>query len=147
LLDYLLERGRRCDYLGVDISPPMIASATERHRGRAGCRFLAAERADRIADYSVASGIFNVKLSRPASAWQAHMLETLEALDATSRAGFAFNCLTKYSDAPRMKDHLFYADPCELFDHCKRRFSRNVALLHDYGLFEFTILVRKEVSA
>jgi hypothetical protein len=29
------------------------------------------------------------------------------------------------------------------FDHCKRNFSRQVALLHDYGLWEFTILVRK----
>jgi hypothetical protein len=26
---------------------------------------------------------------------------------------------------------------------CKRRFSRNVALLHDYDLYEFTVLVRK----
>ena len=49
--------------------------------------------------------------------------------------------------AERMKDYLFYADPGELFDHCKRRYSRWVALLHDYGLYEFTILVRKEAAA
>jgi hypothetical protein len=30
-----------------------------------------------------------------------------------------------------------------LFDLCKRRYSRNVALLHDYEIYEFTILVRK----
>ena len=42
-----------------------------------------------------------------------------------------------------MKDHLFYADPCFFFDHCKKHFSKNVALLHDYGMYEFTILVRK----
>jgi hypothetical protein len=42
-----------------------------------------------------------------------------------------------------MREDLFYADPCELFDYCKTRFARNVALLHDYGLYEFTILVRK----
>jgi len=30
-----------------------------------------------------------------------------------------------------------------LFDYCKRTYSRDVALLHDYGLYEFTILVRK----
>ena len=45
-----------------------------------------------------------------------------------------------------MKDYLFYADPCELFDFCKTRFSQNVALLHDYGLYEFTILVEEIVS-
>ncbi len=147
MLDYLLELGRGCDYLGVDISPPMIAKAIERHGARPGCRFMVGARADRSADYAVASGIFNVKLATPAAAWRAHMLETLEGLDATSRRGFAFNCLTTYSDAARMKEHLFYADPCELFDHCKRRFAKNVALLHDYGLFEFTILVRKDVAA
>jgi hypothetical protein len=32
-----------------------------------------------------------------------------------------------------------------IFDICKRKFSRNVALLHDYGLYEFTILVRKDL--
>ena len=58
--------------------------------------------------------------------------------------GFSFNCLTKYSDDTKMKDYLFYADPCQLFDYCKRNFSKQVALLHDYGLYEFTIIVRKE---
>jgi hypothetical protein len=41
-----------------------------------------------------------------------------------------------------MRNHLFYADPCEFFDLCKRRYSRNVALAHDYDLYEFTLLVR-----
>jgi hypothetical protein len=69
--------------------------------------------------------------------------ETLDALDRTSRSGFAFNCLTSYSDADKMRDYLYYADPCALFDLCKKRYSRNVAILHDYDLYEFTILVRK----
>ncbi len=143
LFDHLSGLGRRCDYLGVDISEPMIAKAEELHRGRRACRFLAGERADRSADYSVASGIFNVKLSASDGVWLAHLLETLAAIDATSRRGFAFNCLTRYSDAALMKDTLFYADPGRLFEHCKTKFSRNVALLHDYGLYEFTLIVRK----
>lgn len=139
-LDYL---GRSCDYLGVDISAEMIAKAEALHAGQPRCRFLTGRRADRPADYTVASGIFNVRLSASDREWHAHLLKTLEEMDAGSRRGFAFNCLTKYSDAQHMKDYLFYADPCELFDVCKRRFSRNVALLHDYGLYEFTLLVRK----
>lgn len=147
LAEYLGELGERCDYLGVDISPAMIEKALELHRGRVGCRFLAGECADRSADYTVASGIFNVKLDAPQAAWRAHVLQALDGLDAGSRRGFAFNCLTKYSDAERMRPYLFYADPCELFDYCKRRFSRDVALLHDYGLYEFTLLVRKDLGA
>jgi hypothetical protein len=41
-----------------------------------------------------------------------------------------------------MRDDLFYADPLALFEHCRTRFSRRVALLHDYPLYEFTLLVR-----
>lgn len=147
LFDYLRDLGRRCDYLGVDIAAPMIAKAAELHQGQAGCRFLAGERADRRADYGVASGIFNVKLSAQAADWRTHILGTLDYLNEASKDGFSFNCLTKYSDADRMKAHLYYADPGELFDHCKRSYSRNVALLHDYDLYEFTILVRKDIAA
>ncbi|RYZ15439.1 MAG: hypothetical protein EOO70_06815 [Myxococcaceae bacterium] len=64
-------------------------------------------------------------------------------VDASSRKGFAFNCLTSYSDPPFMRDYLHYADPCFYFDLCKRTYSRQVSLLHDYGLYEFTLLVRK----
>jgi hypothetical protein len=94
-------------------------------------------------DFAVASGIFNVKLDQAEDAWRAYIGATLDAMHRATTSGFAFNCLTSYSDADKMRPNLHYADPCELFDFCKRRFSRNVALLHDYGLYEFTILVRK----
>jgi SAM-dependent methyltransferase len=140
LLDYLCGLGKECDYLGVDISEAMIAKAGALHPG---CRFVVGERAGRVADYSVASGIFSVRLSAGDDAWLAHLLRTLEQLDAESRRGFSFNCLTRYSDPELMRSDLYYADPARLFDHCKARFTKNVALLHDYGLYEFTILVRK----
>jgi hypothetical protein len=60
-----------------------------------------------------------------------------------SRKGFAFNALSLYSDPEKRRPDLYYADPLALFDHCQRHFSRYVSLLHDYPLYEFTILVRK----
>jgi hypothetical protein len=75
--------------------------------------------------------------------WREYALSTLGGIARLSERGFAFNMLTKYSDAERMRADLYYADPCFFFDYCKTRFSRQVALLHDYGLYEFTILVRK----
>ena len=50
--------------------------------------------------------------------------------------------LTRYADPPLMRDDLYYADPTRYFAVCKERYSRNVALLHDYDLYEFTLLVR-----
>ena len=68
----------------------------------------------------------------------------MDSLNAIrKKTGFAFNCLSNYSDEDKRRNDLFYADPCELFDHCKNSYSQNVTLLHDYGLYEFTILVRK----
>jgi hypothetical protein len=43
-----------------------------------------------------------------------------------------------------MRADLYYADPLWLFDYCKRNLSKQVALLHDYGMYDFTILVRRE---
>lgn len=143
LLDFLVARGREADYLGVDVAAPMVAAARERHAGRANARFIEAARPDRVADVGLASGIFSVRLNTPDEAWFAHIVATLDVLHETSRAGFAFNCLTSYSDADKMRPDLYYADPCRLFDLCKRRYARQVALLHDYGLWEFTLIVRQ----
>lgn len=143
LAEYLCERFPAVDYAGFDISSAMIAAARERYAGTRNIRFEVAPACDRVADYAVASGLFNVKLATPASAWREYLEATLENLHGSSRKGFAFNCLTSYSDVERLRDDLYYEDPCRLFDLCKRRYSRDVALLHDYGLYEFTILVRK----
>jgi len=51
--------------------------------------------------------------------------------------------LTSYSDKEKQRPDLYYANPCFMFDYCMRNFSRDVALLHDYQMFDFTILVRK----
>lgn len=143
LLDYLDARGLEVDYTGIDVSAEMASAGAQRFEGRADTHFVCGPRLDHEADYSVASGIFNVRLEWSDTKWQGYIEETLDLLNATSRRGFSFNCLTSYSDASKMRDYLYYADPCVLFDLCKRRYSKSVALLHDYGLYEFTILVRK----
>jgi len=144
LADYLRDEGYSFRYRGFDISPQMIAEAGELHPATEEVAFVGEERALGVADYTVASGIFNVKLQVPAVEWEAYVLETLGAIDGLSRRGFAFNLLTNYSDAEFMRPDLYYADPLFYFDLCKRKFSRFVSLLHDYPLYEFTLLVRKE---
>jgi SAM-dependent methyltransferase len=143
LLDYLQTTGLQLSYRGFDISEAMVASATARRADDPSCSFTADPRCLSPADYTVASGIFNVKLDHPADAWREYVLGTIAILDSLSIRGFAFNMLSTYSDADRQREDLFYADPLSMFDLCKRRFSPRVSLLHDYGLYEFTIIVRK----
>jgi SAM-dependent methyltransferase len=141
---YAAQRYPKLAYSGIDVSSDMIRAASVRHHGDSHTRFIHGVEPDALADYGVASGIFNVRLGRSDAEWLEYLQTTLDVLARTSREGFAFNCLTSYSDQGKMRDYLYYADPCQLFDLCKRHYSRQVALLHDYGLYEFTILVRKE---
>lgn len=144
LAAFLEQREDDFTYSGFDISADMVEQARELLRDSARCRFVVDDSALEQADYTVASGIFNVKLDAPREAWEQHALDTLSRLNELSSLGFSFNMLTSYSDADRMRDDLYYADPRVIFDHCKRNFSRWVALLHDYGLYEFTIIVRRD---
>lgn len=143
LYDYLRPVIADLRYTGVDISSKMIESARSRIGAEQNVKLFVASVPPEPTDYSVASGIFNVRLHHTVSEWSQYVYSTLETLNQSSTKGFSFNCLTSYSDSDRIRPDLFYANPCEIFDFCKSHFSRNVALLHDYNLYEFTILVRK----
>lgn len=130
-------------YCGIDISEDMVVAARQRFSGRENASFCISSCAEKKADYSVASGIFNVRLGRSDIEWFRYLESMLDNLNESCERGFSFNCLTSYSDADKKRDYLYYADPNEIFDLCKRRYSKDVALLHDYGLYEFTVLVRK----
>jgi SAM-dependent methyltransferase len=137
--------GAPADYLGMDVSEDMIARAKSSHPGHEK-RFVLGASSPRTADYAVASGIFNVRLEASAGDWSRHVEGCLEGMNAQCQLGFSFNCLSSYSDAPFQKDYLYYGDPRHYFHLCKRLYSRNVSLIHDYGLYEFTIIVRKDKS-
>ena len=143
--EFLYERHEKFNYCGIDVADSMVKAAQRRYPDRQQSQFMVASEPPEPADYSVASGIFNVRLDRSEQEWSIYLNSTLDILDRASRLGFAFNCLTSYSDTEKKRDYLYYSDPCVIFDLCKRRYSRNVALLHDYGLYEFTILVRKDL--
>jgi SAM-dependent methyltransferase len=144
LVSHLDSHGYRFGYRGFDISEPMLEQARVVFAQREDVDFVGREEELSPADYTVASGIFNVRFDTSAERWQEYVLVTLGRIETLSTRGFAFNVLTSYSDADKMRSDLYYADPGFYFDYCKRHFSRHVALAHDYGLYEFTIIVRRE---
>lgn len=147
LLEFLAARDLDIEYRGLDISDDMIDAARSRHAARRNVTFSRGWCPRETADYSVASGIFNVKGDASDAEWLEYLHGTLDEMDRFSIRGFAFNCLSTYSDAERRRGDLYYADPLQLFDRCKTRYAGNLALLHDYGLYEFTLLVRKTGEA
>ena len=144
LLPYARAKGFTGAYLGTDIAPAMLQAARQLHAADTAARFEQGIAPDQPCDYAVASGIFNVRLTHDTTCWRAYMEDTVALMDRSARRGFAFNCLTSYADAEWMRPDLHYADPLVWFDRCKRTYSRSVALLHDYGLWEWTLIVRKD---
>ena len=144
LVPFLAGRYSQFEYCGFDWSATMIEDAARLYGQVPGCRFVAESELGQQADYTIASGIFNIRLEQPEAAWRQYVLDTLDKLDGLSKRGFSFNILTSYSGRQYQRGHLYYADPCFFLDYCLRHFSRRVALLHDYGLYEFTVIVRRE---
>jgi SAM-dependent methyltransferase len=140
--EYLEQAGVDFEYVGYDVSEEMVSTARGIFGDRPRWAFTTARDELRRADVTVASGIFNVRVGTEAERWQEYTLRTISELASLSSRALAFNMLTSYSDPERMTDRLFYGDPAFYFDWCKRNLSRDVALLHDYGLYEFTIVVR-----
>lgn len=142
LVDHLRASTTSLRYQGFDVSAEMIGRAAS--RAGPDCSFTTQPDALEAADYVVASGIFNVRLGHAVNDWVGYMQRTIASMKALGRRGFAFNALTSYADPDKQRADLYYADPMFWFDFCKRSHSPRVALLHDYPLYEFTILVRME---
>mgnify|MGYP002626219958 FL=1 len=143
---YLHETGNAFRYMGYDVSEPMIDQARSIHGDCDRCQFAASLADVTPADYAVASGVFNVKQDTPEGEWEAYVAASISDLDRLSTKGFAFNMLTAYSDADRMRSDLYYGSPGAYFDLCVRQYSRWAAVYHDYGLYEFTVVVRKVLA-
>jgi cyclopropane fatty-acyl-phospholipid synthase-like methyltransferase len=141
---YMKQNFKDFEFTGFDISSEMTEGAKKIYPDK-HTSWFSDENALKMYDFVVASGIFNVKQGSANEEWTEYVLDTLNAMNRVSSKGFSFNILTKYSDKEFMKDNLYYADPAFFFDYCKKNFSKHVALLHDYPLYEFSILVRKNI--
>lgn len=137
----LYERGwRTYEYVGYDLCKAVTIFALE-HRRSSWAKFTS--NLDGLApfDYVVSSGIFNLPPpDTPPVAWRQYIVHTIQEFDRLSTKGFAFNMLS--SLAYNQESGWFYGNPEAFFEICFRMTGK-VALLHDYGLNDFTIIVRK----
>jgi len=143
-LRFLRARGHRGAFIGYDVAPSMIEKARELHGEAEDRRWKVGADPVDIADFATASGIFNVKGEVSDDAWTSYVQRTIDVLARVGKRGFAFNLLSLSSDPERRRPDLYYADPVAMLSCCLSRYGRSVALLQDYGLYEFTILVRQK---
>lgn len=129
-------------YFGYDISKQMLKAAENYLQGYNNITLQNSSKILKVADYSFTSGIFNTIFDKSLEDWEEYIKNTLENMYENSMYGFAFNMLTDMVDYKA--DGLYYANPTQWFEFCRKRFSRNVALFHNYGLWEWTIHVTKK---
>lgn len=132
--------GSAIDYHGVDVAPEMIALARKRNR-RPWVRFAVGQAGPRVADYSVASGIFNVMLYHSDDVWRRFVSSTLDDMARTSRLGFAVNFILPLRPGEEGPLELYRVDPEVWIDHCRANYGVKPTLISGYGLREFTLLV------
>ena len=138
LYSYMLRRGIRATYTGVDILPEMLAYARKRYpeahfEARDVLQGLGAERFD----YVLCSGAFNINFGRNVAAVQ----EVLQELLRCCTRGVAINFL---STRARERDAiLFNYDPETLFAYCLT-LTPHVRLLEGYLANDFTLYLYPE---
>ena len=143
LLDYLDQKGFSGEYTGYDISAEMIRKAEELYKVRRDqISFTANQKNLKKAEYTLASGIFNVKLETDNKEWCDYVLYTLDQIAKLSRLGFVFNALSSHTPNEFREDDLFYANPDFIFSYCTQRYNSFVTIWNDYPLPDFTVSVR-----
>jgi SAM-dependent methyltransferase len=133
------------DYLGTDLSPAMVQRARRRHRGDRPTRFAIGRTCGRQADYSVASGIMNVRLGFSLPLWEGFVRNILLDMHRNSLRGFAVNfCSSRRPDL--RPDELYCSPPDQWVSYCEEAFGCSVEVVSDYGLREYTLLVRRTLE-
>lgn len=132
----------RVDYLGVDLVAEMVAKA-QALWPRDKKRFVQGSRLPRVADYSLASGIFNVRLELPLGHWELFVEAALRDLHNNSRYGFAVNFMAPLPAGMDSPPQLYRPDIARWASFCETELSGRVERVSGYGLREETLLVRR----
>lgn len=140
---FLCTRGiRLASYRGVDISPAMIAVAEKAYPVEFAVEdILALDDPQPTYDYVISCGMFHLKAENSDQEWGEFCRSMITRMYALARRGVAFNMMTDYVDY--RLDRLYYANPLEFFEYCRKNLTRRLQLRHDYPLYEFTIYLYK----
>lgn len=137
LYDYMKSKGYSGKYLGLDFVPEFIEADKKNYTSDANAAFqvfdIINDSFPASYEYILLSGVFNNKMPNN----KEFMLNAITKMFAASTKGIAFNAMSTYVDF--QADNLYYTDPLEVFDFCKRNLTKKVTLRHDYLVKENSI--------
>jgi SAM-dependent methyltransferase len=139
LYEYLLSLGFNGRYCGLDFVKEFIISDKKKYKDDDRALFIeldiAHEGFPRGYDFVLLSGVFNNKTVNN----KEFMLSTIAKMYDACNKGIAFNAMSTYVDYQVEDLDLYYSDPLEIFDYCKKRIAKKVILRHDYLVKEDSI--------
>lgn len=147
LYAYLQEQGRHdVDYIGLDLSEPMIAHA---RRSFPQATFLcvdALQEPERLpqCDYVVLNGVLTERQTLTHEQMREYAFSLIEVLFATCKKGLAFNVMSKHVDWER--EDLFHLPEAELLPFVVQKLTRHFVIRNDYGLYEYSVYLYKEAQ-
>ena len=153
ILPDIRHRFGNIDYHGFDFVDGFLRDASARFENDKHAHFhpldITQQEIPVACDLVVLSGMLNNAMPNDSSLSNSDFTRlTLTKMFSACQKGIAFNGLSTYVDY--QDDHLYYQDPLEVFDFCKRHLSPYVTLRHDYDVkdnsipFEFTVYVLKK---
>jgi len=134
-------------YIGLDFVESFVKIAQDRFKNESAefhVHEIGSDPFPKDVDYYLLSGTFNNLMGDN----KLFMFQTIKQMFEASRKAIAFNAMSTYVDF-QVPD-LFYSDPLEVVDFCKKNVSRKLTLRHDYLVkdnsipFEYTIYLYKE---
>lgn len=145
--DYLRQTGFTGPYLGLDFVQAFVDHGNAKHEHDPLTTFrhcdLFSDDYPEGHDTFVVCGVFNNTMPDNTG----FMQRVIEKAFAAARRQVAFNALSTYVDFQAAD--LYYTDPREVFDFCKRHLTRRVSLRHDYLVrddrppYEYTVYLYK----
>lgn len=142
LYKYLINNNYSISFFnGYDISKEMLKECENYLNNPNNLSLFNSSRIETLCDYTLASGIFNVPFDNTPEEWSIFIKKTIQNMYEFSRKGISFNFLTTYVDYKA--NNLFYQNPEEIFSFCMEKYDKNVQLIHNYNLFEFTVIINK----
>ena len=143
--EYILERGIEIDYSGLDLSQKFVGLSKSKFPDN---DYYCVDLLDAGVqlpqfDYVTMNGVFTVKRDLSFDQMLNYVKGVLVKVFELAKVGIAFNVMSKQVDWER--DDLFHLPFDILADFLTSELSRNFVFRNDYGLFEYTTYVYRQL--
>ena len=131
-------------YFGLDMSEKMISASKKKYPKNKFILVDPLKNPKKVpnADYVVINGLFTQKLKYTEKEMFSFLKKILVLFFKKTNIALMFNVMSPYVD---WKNRLnFYLDLNKLINFVSKHLSKNFVLKHNYGLYEYTIIIFKK---